>query len=132
MKNRSLISLILGLIAFTITACKQPDKAKASADITQINTDNITRNVYTDDEFGEDDMEVVINNTKNTVTINLNGETFQLKKSFDLPDYTAEDVEYRYSDIRGEITFLRKDFDMVLFHHELKRETKKTAKIASY
>lgn len=132
MKKRSLITLVLGLTALIVTACKQPGKAKAFADKTQVKEDNIVENFYSDDEFGNDDMQVVINNTKNTATIYLNGEAFQLKRNLDLPNYTAEDTEYRYSDIRGEITFLRKDYDMVIFHHEPKPKVTKAAKMASY
>lgn len=121
---------ILGLTVLSVTACKHPKKEKGVVIDTPVNTDNVVNSVFTDDEFGDGDMEVVINNTKNTASIHLEGQTYQLKKSNDLPDYTAEDTEYRYSDINGEITFLRKDFDMVLFHH--KRETKKSTKIVSY
>lgn len=124
---------LLGLVALTVTACKQPGKAKAFIAETKINnTDNIVKSVFTDDEFGDGDMEVVIDNTKNTATIHLEGQTYQLKKSNDLPYYTAEDAEYRYSDIKGEITFLRKDYDMVLFHHEREPENQKPINTASY
>ena len=125
-------TLILGLSALTITACKQPGKGKAFTAEKPVNTDNIVKNIYTDDEFGEDDMEVVINHSKNTATIHLEGQTYELKKSNDLPHYTAEDAEYRYSDIRGEITLIRKDFDMVIFHHEREAESQKSTEMASY
>ncbi|UTX48892.1 hypothetical protein [Chryseobacterium sp. MA9] len=128
-----LLSTVLGLTALTVTACKQPGKGKAfTAKNQTTSTDNIVKNVYTDDEFGEDDMEVVINHTKNTATIHLEGQTYQLKKNNDMPNYTAEDAEYRYLDIQGEITFLRKDFDMVVFHHEPEPKNQKSTKMASY
>lgn len=126
-----LLLTVLGLMTLTVTACKQPGKKQAFTAENSVNTDNIVKNVYTDDEFGEDDMEVVINYSKNTATIHLEGQTYQLKKSNDLPNYTAEDAEYRYSDIRGEITFLRKDFDMVVFHHEQDSERKKSSHFTS-
>lgn len=126
------LSTVLGLTTLTATACNQPSKAKAFVAEKPVNTDNIVKNVYTDDEFGESDMEVVINHSKNTATIHLEGQTYQLKKSNDLPNYTAEDAEYRYSDINGNITFLRKDFDMVVFHYEREPKPQKVAKMASY
>lgn len=126
------LTLVLGLTALTVIACKQPGKGKAFAAEKPVNTDNIVKNVYTDDEFGEDDMEVGINHSKNTATIHLEGQTYELKKRNDLPNYTAEDAEYRYSDINGEITFIRKDFDMVVFHHKREPKTQKSTKMASY
>ncbi|SEW11016.1 hypothetical protein SAMN05421841_1081 [Chryseobacterium wanjuense] len=127
-----LLLTILGLTALTVTACKQPGKVKAFTAENSVNTDNIVKSVYTDDEFGESDMEVTINHSKNTATIHLEGQTYQLKKSNDLPNYTAENDEYRYTDINGEITLLRKDFDMVVFHHEREPDGQKTSKMSLY
>ncbi|PKF75599.1 hypothetical protein [Chryseobacterium sp. PMSZPI] len=112
------LSIVLGGAALLVTGCKQPAKTVSSKPQTLVSTDNIVKNVYVDDEFGDDEMEVVINNTHNTVIIHFEGETYQLSKNNDLPSYTAENPEYRFSDIKGEITFLKKDSEMVLFHHE--------------
>lgn len=126
--RKAFLPIILGLMALIVTACKQPEKKLSFVTSSPAIADHIVEHFYSDDEFGNDDIQVIINNTRNTATIYLNGEVFQLKKSNDLPNYTAENAEYRYSESKGEITFLRKDFDMVLFHH--KPESK--GKMASY
>ena len=77
-------------------------------------------------------MEVILNNTTNTVTIHLDGETHELKKSIDLPEYTAENSEYRYTDINGEITFLNRNLDMIVFHHTAEPKRQKKLRKVSY
>ena len=124
-------AFVLGAAVLLATACKQPGKPVSSKPQTHVSTDDIVKNVYVDDEFGDDDMEIIMNNTKNTVTIHLGGETYQLSKSNDLPNYTAENADYRYSDSKGEIIFLKKDSDMVLFHHKPEPKSKKTTTVAS-
>lgn len=91
--------------------------------------DKITKDVFTND-FG-DQLEVAVNETQNTVIVRLNGKTYELKKSHELPEYTASDADYQYSDIRGEVTFLRKGYNMVLFHHK-KNKISSGTKMASY
>lgn len=95
-----------------------------------VNTDEITKAVFTD-TYG-DQMEVAINNSKNTITVHLDGKTYELKKSEDLPEYTASNAEYQYSNIRGNITFLKKNVDMVLFHHTKDKQQPASTKMASY
>jgi len=124
--------LILGIIAFSVTACRH--SAKESETLTNtiqpVNTDEITKDVFTD-TYG-DQMEVAINNSKNTITVHLDGKTYELKKSEDLPEYTASNAEYQYSNIRGNITFLKKNVDMVLFHHTKEKQQPASTKMASY
>ena len=113
--------------------CEQPGKSKLfKADKSTSHSDHIIKNVYLDDQFAEDEMEVIMNTATNTVTIHLDGETHELKKSIDMPDFTAENAEYRYSDINGEITFLKRDLDMVIFHHKDKRKQEKILRTVSY
>lgn len=81
-----------------------------------ISNDKIVKDVFTDD-FG-DQLEVAVNETENTAVIRLDGKTYELKKSHELPEYTAADADYQYSDVRGEVIFLRKGYNMVLFHHK--------------
>ncbi|AKK73275.1 hypothetical protein HX13_20430 [Chryseobacterium sp. P1-3] len=129
--KKLLTAILIGWVALSTTACKHPGKeAETITSIAPENTDNITKNVYTD-SYGEK-IEVTINATKNTATIHLDGKTYDLKKSDALPEYTASNEEYQYSDIKGNITFLKKNVDMVLFH--LKKDKKETgpAKMASY
>jgi hypothetical protein len=54
-----------------------------------------------------------------------------MKKSDELPEYTATNPDYQYSDIRGEVNFLRKGYNMVLFHHKKDKQVSNT-KMASY
>ncbi|AZA53539.1 hypothetical protein [Chryseobacterium sp. G0201] len=127
--------IIFGIIAFSVTACRH--SAKESETLTNNvtvdsddNTDDITKDVFTDN-YG-DQMEVTINNSKNTITVHLDGKTYELKKSEDLPEYTASNTEYLYSNIRGNVTFLKKNVDMVLFHHTKDKKEPASTKMASY
>jgi hypothetical protein len=130
MKKLFYISTIIGLLAFMITACKHQAKEEVVLqNPMNDNADKITKNVYTD-EFG-DRLEVTINETQNTTVVRLDGKSYELKKSEELPEYTATDADYQYSNIRGDITFLKKDYNMVLFHHKEKPSTTNT-KMASY
>jgi len=131
MKKLFYFSAIIGLSAFMITACKHQAKEEVALQnaATHDNTDKIIKNVYTD-EFG-DQLEVTVNETQNTIVVRLNGKSYELKKSEELPEYTATDADYQYSNIRGDITFLKKDYNMVLFHHKEKPSSTHT-KMASY
>jgi hypothetical protein len=121
---------IIGLMAVTATACKHQGKDEiALQNVAKQSTDKITKDVYRD-EFG-DQLEVAVNETQNTVVVRLDGKSYELKKSEELPEYTAADADYQYSDIRGEVTFLKKDYNMVLFHHKKQKPTSNT-KMASY
>ncbi|EFK36898.1 Uncharacterised protein [Chryseobacterium gleum] len=129
--KKLLFPVLFGLTIVSLTACKHPGKEAETITVaTPENTDEITKNVYVDN-YGEK-IEVTINNTKNTATIHLNGKTFDLKKSDALPEYTASNEEYQYSDIKGNITFLKKTADMVLFHVKQSKKESGPAKMASY
>lgn len=126
-----IISLIL---VFALTACKHQAKEEEVnlqnlSDTETVNSDKITKNVFTD-TYG-DKLEVTLNETKNTVIVHLNGKTYEMKKSDELPEYTATNPDYQYSDIRGEVTLLRKGYNMVLFHHKKDKPSSNT-KMASY
>lgn len=119
---------------FTLTAisCKHSTKENEVIAIkpsAQIAKDSITRATFVDD-FG-DQMEVMINHTQRTAKVFLDGKTYEVKKVDELPEYTAANGEYQYSDIHGNITFLKKDADMVLFHHKKNKENGQT-KMASF
>ncbi|WP_080778170.1 hypothetical protein [Chryseobacterium phocaeense] len=124
-------SVLIGLAVLSSTACKHPGKeAEVITEAVPENKDEISKDIFTD-AYGEK-IEVTINHTKNTATVHLEGKTYDLKKSDALPEYTASNEEYQYSDIKGNITLLKKNVDMVLFH--AKRDTKGSgsAKMASY
>lgn len=124
-------TVLLGLAVLSSTACKQPGKdAETVTAATPENTDDISKDVYVD-SYGEK-IEVTINRSKNTATIHLNGKTYDLKKSAALPEYTASNEEYQYSEIKGNITFLKKNVDMVLFHLKQAKKESGPAKMASY
>ncbi len=123
------------LILFTAVACKHPSKEEDIdlQNVTAIQNgdhDKIMKDVYTD-EYG-DQIEVAVNETKNTITVHLNGKSYELKKSDELPEYTAGNSEYQYSDINGDITFLRKGYNMVMFHHKKNKTSSGSTKMASY
>lgn len=133
MKKLLQILTIAVLPAFTITACRHQSKEEEVSlqNVAEVqNTDKITKDVYTD-EFG-DQLEVAVNETQNTITIRLDGKSYELKKNEELPEYTAGDADFQYSDIRGEVTFLKKDYNMVLFHHKKNKSSSSNTKMASY
>jgi len=124
-------SVLIGLAVLSSTACKHP--GKESETITEAvpeNKDETSKDVFTD-SYGEK-IEVTINHTKNTATIHLEGKTYDLKKSDALPEYTASNEEYQYSNIKGNITLLKKNVDMVLFHAKSDPKGSGSAKMASY
>ena len=133
MKKLLRISAIL--MVFILTACKHQAKDEETnlntfvTENADTNRDKITKDIFTD-EYGEQ-LEIVMNETKNTIIVRLGGKTYELKKKDELPDYTASDANFQYSDIRGEITFLNKDYNMVLFHHKKSKPSADT-KMASY
>ncbi|SMC84099.1 hypothetical protein [Chryseobacterium sp. YR221] len=129
MKNL-LPSILLGLTILSSTACKHPGKEADILTAAPENKDDISKNVYVD-SYGEK-IEVTINSTKNTATVHLSGKTYDLKKSEALPEYTASNEEYQYSEIKGNITFLKKNVDMVLFHLKKDKKESGPAKMASY
>ncbi len=114
-------------------ACKHPVKEEVDlqnvAAVDNTDPDKIVKDIYTD-AYG-DQLEVAVNETRNTITVHLNGKSYELKKNDELPEYTAGDAEYQYSDINGDITFLRKGYNMVMFHHKKDRSSA-AGKMASY
>ncbi|MDC8106815.1 MULTISPECIES: hypothetical protein [Chryseobacterium] len=123
--------IILVLAVVSVAACKSSAKEEPEVIASQpVETDDITKEVFTDN-YG-DKIEVAINNTDNTAVIHLDGKSYELKKNKDLPDYTASNPEYQYSNIRGNITFLKRNVDMVLFHHKQEKKGATASKMASY
>lgn len=124
-----LILIVLAIVS--ATACKSSAKEEPEAIVAHpVETDEITKDVFTDN-YG-DKIEVAINNTENTAVVHLDGKSYELKKNKDLPDYTASNSEYQYSNIRGNITFLKRNVDMVLFHHKQDKKNAGSSKMASY
>ncbi|MBT2623686.1 hypothetical protein [Chryseobacterium sp. ISL-6] len=70
-----------GLLIHSVIACKQPGKAKLfKAEKGQVHSDHISKNVYLDDQFAEDEMEVILNTIANTVTIIWTARPLNFKK----------------------------------------------------
>ncbi|MEN4760173.1 hypothetical protein ABEG63_07505 [Chryseobacterium sp. C39-AII1] len=130
--KKVLLSVALGLIAFSGTACKNSPKEAEMLTVATpaVTNDDIIKNVYTDN-VGEK-IEVTINSTQNTAIVHLDGKTYELKKSDELPEYTASNAEYQYSNIRGNITFTKKNYDMVLFRAKENGKGQSGTKMASY
>jgi len=134
MKKLLKITIITSLLAFTGTACNHQGKEETvSQNIPEtpdvISKDEITKETYTD-EYG-DRLEVAINNSQNTVIVHFEGKNYELTKSKELPEYTASDAFYQYSDVRGDVTFLNKDYNMVMFHHKKEKQSS-GSKMASF
>ncbi|MDF2553120.1 MAG: hypothetical protein K0R77_2395 [Chryseobacterium sp.] len=104
-------------VILTLAACKHsakdPDLAVTNTE-TAISTDDITKQTISD-RHG-DEMEIIINNTKEIITVHLNGKTYELKKNHESPGFSTEDNKYLFTNTKSEVTFLQKDVDMVLFH----------------
>lgn len=134
MKKLVKIVMIALLPLFILAACRHQSKEEeVSPDNTaevKRTADPVTKEVYTDD-FG-DQLEVAVNEAQNTVTVRLDGKTYELKKNDELPEFTANDAFYQFSDVRGEVTFLKKDYNMVLFHHKKEKTSSAGTKMASY
>ncbi|MCW3162388.1 hypothetical protein [Chryseobacterium oryctis] len=121
--KKLLLLATMGVFTLSTISCRHSKESEMNVikdDAPSVNNDDISKNVFTD-ENGEQ-MEVVVNNTKNIVTIRLEGKTYELKKNNQLPEFTATNAEYQYSNIRGKVTLLKKDYNMVLF------QTKKVSK----
>jgi len=109
--------LVLGFfIILTFTACKHsakdPDVAIVAPE--PESHDDITKETISD-RHG-DEMEIIMNNSKEIVTVHLNGKTYELKKNHETSGFSTEDNKYLFTNTKTEVTFLQKDVDMVLFH----------------
>ncbi|MDF2932244.1 MAG: hypothetical protein K0R36_1575 [Chryseobacterium sp.] len=108
---------VLGLfVILTLSACKHsakdPDLAVSNTEVSS--QDKITKETIAD-RHG-DEMEIITNNTKEIITVHLNGKTYELKKNHESPGFSTEDNKYLFTNTKSEVTFLQKDVDMVLFH----------------
>lgn len=124
-------SIFIILAISSVVACKSSAKEEPEvATNSPVEKDDITKEVFTDN-YG-DKIEVSINNTQNTAIVHLNGKSYELKRNKDLPTYTASNSEYQYSNIRGNITFLKRNVDMVLFHYKAEKNASGSSKMTSY
>ncbi|MEG1590867.1 hypothetical protein [Chryseobacterium sp.] len=115
-------------IILTLSACKDSAKDPDTSTVKQEtpkSQDDITKVTVTD-RYG-DEMEIMTNNTKNTVVVRLNGQSYELKKNIENPSFSTNDNKYQFTETKYEVTFLKKDADMVLFHAKKEKPTTKMA-----
>ncbi|KUJ51203.1 hypothetical protein [Chryseobacterium sp. JAH] len=109
--------LILGFfIILTFTACKHSAK---DPDVTIVTPEAVSKDEITKETIADrhgDEMEIIMNNTKEIVTVHLNGKTYKLKKNQESTGFSTDDNKYLFTNTKNEVTFLQKDVDMVLFH----------------
>lgn len=119
---------LLGLLTIiTLSGCKHSSK---DPDLHAINTPSASKDEISmetvSDRFG-DQMEIITNTTKNSITLRLNEKTYQLKKNQTTPGFSTEDNKYLFTETQDEVTFLKKDIDMVLFHGKKNQAESKMA-----
>lgn len=116
--KKVVVILFSGLCTLSVTACKHsakdPDLNAVVAPTSTISNDEIVKETITD-RHG-DEMEIITNKTKNSVIVRLNGQSYELHKNFENPGFSTTDNKYSYTETKHEVTFLKKDADMVLFH----------------
>lgn len=110
-------NLVYGFVLIlTFTACKHSSK---DPDLAIINTETASQDDISKETISDrhgDEMEIITNNTKNVVTVHLNGKTYELRKNHESTGFSTEDNKYLFTNTKNEVTFLQKDVDMVLFH----------------
>lgn len=121
--------LLLGFTTLFLAACKHsakdPDVITAATP-KPVNNDDISKETIVD-RHG-DEMEVITNTTKKRIIVRLNGKTYELKKNLENPGFSTEDNAYQFTETKYEVTLLKKDADMVLFHG---KRDQSSAKLAS-
>ncbi|RZJ42102.1 MAG: hypothetical protein EOO19_13975 [Chryseobacterium sp.] len=103
-------------VILTLAACKHSAK---DPDIAVNNTETASQDEISKETIADrhgDEMEIITNNTKNIVTVHLNGKTYELKKNHETAGFSTDDNRYLFTSTKNEVTFLQKDVDMVLFH----------------
>lgn len=120
-------SLFGFFVILALIACKHSAK---DPDIAIINTETASKDDIIKETISDrhgDEMEIIMNNTKDIVTVHLNGKTYELKKNHESTGFSTEDNKYLYTETNNEVTFLKKDMDMVLFHGKKSQSETKMA-----
>lgn len=116
--KKTLYIYFLGISTLIVISCKHsakdPDLTEVTSPISKASNDEIVKQTITD-RHG-DEMEIITNKTKNSIIVRLNGQSYELHKNFENPGFSTEDNKYLYTETKSEVTFLKKDIDMVLFH----------------
>ncbi|MGO4710156.1 hypothetical protein AB4Y90_13765 [Chryseobacterium sp. 2TAF14] len=124
MKKISLGLLVISALSACTHSAKDPDTTIVQQE-TPASRDDISK-VTVADRHG-DKMEIITNNTKNTVVVRLNGQTYELQKNLENPGFSTDDNQYQFIENKYEVTLLKKDVDMVLFHAKKDQPSKKIA-----
>ncbi|MCX8531735.1 hypothetical protein [Chryseobacterium luquanense] len=126
--KKALSIILLGLCTLSLTGCKHsakdPDLKTIEAP-TEVSNDDIVKETIID-RHG-DEMEVITNHTKNKVVLHLNGQSYELHKNFENSGFSTSDNKYQFNETKNEVTFLKKDVDMVLFHGKRDQASTKMA-----
>ena len=118
------LGILYSLIACTHSAKDADAKTTVQTEV-NTNDDEIIRETITD-RHGEQ-MEIIRNQTKNTIVIRLNGTSYELYKNQENPGYSTSDSKYQFTENKKDVTFLKKDADMILFHGEKSPNNEKIA-----
>ncbi|WP_144283564.1 hypothetical protein [Chryseobacterium echinoideorum] len=119
------LGILYSLIACTHSAKDADVKADIPTHAKITNDDEILRETIVD-RHGEQ-MEITRNKTKNTIVIRLTGKSYELYKNHENPGYSTSDSKYQFTENKKDVTFLKKDADMVLFHGKKESNNEKIA-----
>lgn len=101
-------------IAALLWSCNTPTKdSEVRIASTPVQKSHEDFKDYTD-TLGEK-LSISENDENDSKTIKYNGNIYILKKDLESNTYSTSDNEYQLSETRNEITFLKKDYNMVLF-----------------
>lgn len=127
-KSVLIVTTLIGLLCLESCqhSAKDPDVASLKEmEQPVVAKDDVVKETITD-RHG-DEMEVITNNTKNTVIVRLNGQTYEFEKDQETPSFSTEDNQYQFTETKYEVTLLKKNVDMVLFHGQRDQANAKMA-----
>ena len=127
MKKEFFLMALFMLFILTEMSCKHsakdPEVNISSVENSSSKEDDITkRTVY--DRHG-DKMEIISNDTKNSLIIRLNGNSYDLKKNNETETFSTNDNLYQFIETKNDISFIKKNVDMVLFHTKKEKASSK-------
>lgn len=118
--------LFIIITAVALHSCTAPSKDHDAQTPPQVAKSNeeIVYQDYTD-SLGEK-LSVGIHKEKDSRTVKYNGNVYVLDKDFESNTYSTSDNEYQFTENKAEVTFLKKNYNMVLFTYKKKAEKAKT------
>ncbi|KQR92661.1 hypothetical protein ASG01_12250 [Chryseobacterium sp. Leaf180] len=112
MKNSFLLAVFC-LITLQCTHSTQESPAE-NIQKTQTAKPKIAAEVFQDD-FG-DKLEVYRDENEKKLSVKFGGKVYDLKKEFESASFSTSDNVYQFTETKREITFMKKNIGMVLFH----------------